>query len=324
MGKRGPELDSDMLPQVSSIEQYRALNLRDPVFATAAASILESLRLPTDEITFPEDGSSPVAMVGGQRVIKFFAPPFIDGFCTEKSALRFLGPLGSLAPTFEGEGIIDGWNYVIMRRLSGYSLKKLWPSLTKQEKGEACFQVGQALRAIHELPIGAAGLEIVNWTEFLDAQSAACVQRQEKLGLRPDLTCQIWPFLQSVRLQPSGPPSFLHTEVMRDHVFFDRRGGRLEFSGFIDFEPSMVGEREYDFPAVGVFLSSGDPQALNAFFEGYGNLQALDEEFRRRILVYGLLHKYSNFKWYLEFMPDADSLEQLAARWWATSEPRST
>ncbi|SRR6266446_2865525 len=309
-----------MLPQVLSVDQYRALDRRDPAFAVAATSILAGLRLPSGEITFPEDGSSPVTLVGGQRVIKFFAPPFIDAFRTEKSALLFLRPLGSLAPALEAEGLIDAWSYVVMSRLPGSSLKALWPSLTEQERYEACFQVGQALRTIHELSISDGEVEIVNWAEFMAAQSAACVYRQETLGLRPDLLRQVEPFLRSVQLQTSGPPSFLHTEVMRDHVFFDRRGGRLEFSGFIDFEPSMVGEREYDFAAAGIFLSSGDAQALRAFFEGYGNLDAVNEDFRRRVLTYALLHKYSNLKWYLEFMPDGATLDELAAKWWATGD----
>ncbi len=253
-------------------------------------------------------------------MIKFFAPPFLDAFRREKSALSFLRPLGLIAPTLEGEGMIDGWGYVMMSKLPGSSLKELWPSLSEQERRQACWQVGRALRAIHELSVSDGELETVSWAEFLDVQRAACPGRQERLGLRPDLLRQIAPFLESVRLQPSGPASFLHTEVMRDHVFFERRGNGLEFAGFIDFEPSMVGEREYDVAAAGIFLSSGDAPALREFFEGYGCLPAVDVEFRRRILVYALLHKYSNFKWYLEFMAEASSLEALAARWWATSD----
>lgn len=309
-----------MLPQVFSVDQYRALDLRDPAFATAAMSILAGLRLPAGEITFPEDGSSPVTLVGGQRAIKFFAPPFIDGFRMEKSALLFLRPFGTLAPALEAEGTIDAWSYVVMRRLPGSSLKKLWPSLTERDRYEACFQVGQALRTIHELSVSDGEFEIVDWAKFMDAQSAACVKRQERLGLRSDLLRQVAPFLRSVQLQPSGPPSFLHTEVMRDHVFFDRPAGKLQFSGFIDFEPSMVGEREYDFGSAGLFLSSGDAEALKAFFEGYGNVDAVNEGFRRRILAYALLHKYSNLKWYLEFMPDGATLEELAAKWWAIGD----
>lgn len=309
-----------MLPQISSLEQYRAMNLRDPSFASTAVSILKELQLPIGEVTFPEDGSSPVAIVGEQRIIKFFAPLFADAFRVEKASLAFLRPLHSLAPTLLGDGMIDGWSYVVMSKLSGHSLKALWPSLKAQERYETCRQVGQALRKIHDLPVHRNAREAMDWPEFLNAQKAACVRRHEKLGLRPKLVSQIEPFLESVRLSSNGPQCFLHTEVMRDHVFFNRLDDRMEFSGFIDFEPSMFGEREYDFASIGIFLSSGDPSSLRAFFEGYGNLESLDEEFRRRILAYALLHKYSNLKWYLDFMPDAVTLDELAKKWWATSD----
>jgi len=46
---------------------------------------------------------------------------------------------------------------------------------------------------------------------------------------------------------------------------FFELGKTLSFSGFVDFEPSMIGAPEYDFAAVGIFLSSGNPNALRSF-----------------------------------------------------------
>jgi len=34
-------------------------------------------------------------------------------------------------------------------------------------------------------------------------------------------------------------------------------------------------------------------------------------------MAFALLHKFSNLKWHLEFMPQADLLEELAEKWWA-------
>ena len=93
----------------------------------------------------------------------------------------------------------------------------------------------------------------------------------------------------------------------------------LKFQGFIDFEPSRLGAAEYDFASVGVFLTSGNKQALRAFFEGYRILElASTKNFKRRVMAYTLLHQYSNLKWYLEFMPVADTLDELSELWWAT------
>jgi len=97
-------------------------------------------------------------------------------------------------------------------------------------------------------------------------------------------------------------------------VFFSPR---RQFAGFIDFEPSMFGPCEYDFASVGLFVTAGDPAALKSFFTGYGNLEESRRvDFRRRIMAYTLLHRYSNLNWYLQFMPKAERLEDLADLWW--------
>ena len=251
-------------------------------------------------------------------VVKFFAPLFAAGFAAEVAALKFLAPVATLSPRLIEAGSIDGWNYVLMTQLRGCSLKQSWPGLSAQEQRLACFNVGSALRTIHALPVDGQKVTASGWSDFLGVQLRGCVERQERLGLDAAIVRQIDSFLARVDLHERDRQVFLHTEVMRDHVFFERSARSLAFSGFIDFEPSMIGCAEYDFAAVGIFLSCGDAHALRAFFAGYGSLPAVNSrEFRRRIMAYTLLHKYSNLCWYLEFMPRASSLDELADLWWA-------
>jgi hygromycin-B 7''-O-kinase len=258
-----------------------------------------------------------VVFVDDRQVIKFFAPVFLEAFETEVASLQFLSGLQSTAPKLFDFGSVDGWHYVIMSQLAGQSLKTSWPSLSSEERREACRIVGKNVRIIHDLPTAHLDFKPFSWPNFIQSQISACVDRHTKQGLRADLVWQISPFLSSVDFPPEDS-SFLHTEIMRDHIFFSLERQPLEFRGFIDFEPAMIGEKEYDFASVTVFLSSGDRLALRSFFEGYGNLEhASREGFRRRVMAYTLLHKYSNLKWYLEFMPNAESFEDLADLWCA-------
>jgi hygromycin-B 7''-O-kinase len=190
--------------------------------------------------------------------------------------------------------------------------------LNGKEREPACFETGKKLKAIHDLTLDRKNSSTrSSWEEFINTQTESCFARHKKLGLTPELLRQIPDFNKNTKLSRGADDSFLHTEVMRDHVFFRTASGGPAISGFIDFEPSMTGAPEYDFASVGVFLSSGDHNALRAFFSGYGNLACADTAFRRRIMAYTLLHRYSDLKWYLEFMPQADSLEELADKWWA-------
>ncbi|MEV6906605.1 hypothetical protein [Amycolatopsis sp. NPDC051071] len=93
-------------------------------------------------------------------------------------------------------------------------------------------------------------------------------------------------------------------------------GERLRLAGLFDFEPAMRGAAEYDFVAVGLFVSGGDKDFLRRLLSGYGVTP--DEEFSRRCLAYALLHVYSNFTWYLRVLPapEEPTLESLARAWW--------
>jgi hygromycin-B 7''-O-kinase len=306
------------LPEISTLQDYRTLDLKSAIFVEAARDILHSLKFPVNSISHTTDGSSPVVLIDDNYVVKFFAPIFSDAFEMEKSALEFLSDIQSASPHLLGAGAAGSWSYVVMSRLRGKSLKELWPNLTDDERASACFAVGQKLRTIHDHSIPQGSFRgLMPWPEFIRAQALACADRHQELGLGNDLIIQIPKFLAGTRLDVDQPRCFLHTEVMRDHVFISNFGKELSVTGFVDFEPSMIGAPEYDFASVGIFLSSGSPQALRSFFLGYGNLQSVDREFKRRIMAYALLHKYSNLKWYLEFMPRADSLEELAEKWWA-------
>lgn len=306
------------LPEISVLQDYRGLDLKSAIFAEAARDILNSLNFPFNSISHSSDGSSPVVLIDDNYVVKFFAPIFSDAFEMEKSALEFLSNIQSVSPRPLGAGAAGSWRYIVMSKLRGQSLKELWPSLSDDERASACFAVGQNLRAIHDHSIPEGSFSgLMPWPEFIRTQAFACADRHQKLGLRNDLVVQIPRFLAGTGLDVDEPRCFLHTEVMRDHVFFSNFGKTLSFSGFVDFEPSMMGAPEYDFAAVGIFLSSGNPNALRSFFSGYGNLESVGRKFKRRIMAYALLHKYSNLKWYLEFMRQADSLEELAEEWWA-------
>jgi len=103
---------------------------------------------------------------------------------------------------------------------------------------------------------------------------------------------------------------------MRQHVLVEHRKGAWHISGLIDFEPAMLGAPEYEFAAVGIFLTCAEPSLLRAFLEGYG--AELDDALPLRIMAYALLHRYSNLSWYLERLPvpdDVRDLEALARRW---------
>jgi hygromycin-B 7''-O-kinase len=141
------------------------------------------------------------------------------------------------------------------------------------------------------------------------------------LGLPASWADQIAPFLGVVAL-PSRPPVLLHTEVMRQHLLaVEGPGGAWRLSGLIDFEPAMRGEREYEFVGVGVFVAEGDGRFMGRTLAAYGyRRDQVGPDLRRRLLAWGILHRYSNLRSWLRRLPAParPTLDALADRWFAT------
>ncbi|MGH8917680.1 MAG: phosphotransferase, partial [Acidimicrobiales bacterium] len=177
--------------------------------------------------------------------------------------------------------------------------------------------------ALHRLDDPAlAVLGPKDWSTFLTGQRDQALAHHRATKLDEHWVAQIPEFLEAVDLgEPATVP--LHTEFMRDHLMVTREGDGWRPTGLFDFEPALRGAAEYDFVAVGLFVSGGDAGFLRRLLLAYGyRPDDLGEEFARRCLAYALLHVYSNFRWYLDILPapPEPTLDALATAWWGTSD----
>jgi hygromycin-B 7''-O-kinase len=202
-------------------------------------------------------------------------------------------------------------------RLDGEPLTGVWPRTTERDRDRLAAQLGAALAALHEVSIPALGP--ADWDRFISGQRAGCAARQRDLGLGEPWLAQIPDYLDSVRLVPS-PPALLHTEILREHLLAARGAdSQWSLTGLYDFEPAMMGDREYEFALAGLSVCAGDPLVLRRLLTAYGYRDdELDGELQRRLLAYALLHRYSNVPRYLRNLPlpPVQTLGALAERWW--------
>ncbi|WP_040924364.1 phosphotransferase family protein [Saccharomonospora iraqiensis] len=252
---------------------------------------------------FP-DGSLPVYSVGDHLVLKFYPDDDRDEARTEAAVLRSLtGALSVPTPEMEETGTADGWHYVLMRRLRGRSLDGVWPTLSRPERERLTECLGAVLAELHAVDDPAvAELGPDDWATFLRRRRAAVVAAQGGLGLARHWLDQIPDYLDRVGLGTPAPV-LLHTEFLPAHVLVRHDGRRWLPSGLLDFEPARTGAAEYDFVAVGTFLTRGDPVLLRRFLRGYGIGDHPGTGFARRCLAYTLLHRYANLPGYLAALP---------------------
>ncbi|PWK79459.1 hygromycin-B 7''-O-kinase [Lentzea atacamensis] len=258
----------------------------------------DRLGLRGDVVRF-EEGSLPVFAIGDDLVLKLWPPEHHDEVPTEVAVMGQLhGRLPVPTPELHDTGVLGEWAYVLMSRLHGEE-----PDVPDVEISA---QVGEVLAALHEIAPPEV-LEPRNWAAFVAGQKAGCVVQQEKRKLPERWLEQIPEFLDSVDLGEPRPV-LLHTEVMSVHLL--QQNGKL--SGLFDFEPAMRGAFEYEFVGAGIFVTKGDRRCWKAMVDAYGRVPD-----PRRVMAYTLLHVYSNVPWFMKDMPEADTLDELAVRWFS-------
>lgn len=309
-----------LLPVADTVEDYLAIRGDDARLRRAVSALCDRLGLGGVDVVRFAGGSLPVYAVGDTRVVKLYPGAFHDSYQVERRVLQAIHHrLPIPTPGVEHAGEFEGWGFVVMERLHGQRLTAAWPRLSVVQRHRLASQLGEALAALHAISAPElAALGPPDWEQFLAQQRAGCVDRQRAAGLDNAWLTQIPGFLYSVRLDPSRPV-LLHTEVMREHLLVSQHPDGWSLSGLFDFEPAMRGAREYEFAAVGLFVSQGDAGFLRRLLIAYGyGPHQLDEALPRRLLAYALLHRYSDLPWYLERLPApaVPTLDALAAHWW--------
>ena len=311
------------LPPAATEEAFAAIRQDEAVLRPGIEQLCQRLGVDAARLSRYAAGSRPVYATGG-LVLKLFPPVATwPRWQVEAEVLAAVqARLPTPTPQVQAAGEHDGWGYVLMSRLLGVPLDTVWDQVPAAGRDRLAGQLGETIAALHQLPPPAIrDWWPANWPAFVAQQRAQAVSEQRDLGLPAVWADQIPGFLDAVAL-PSTVPVLLHTEIMREHLLTaeDARG-EWRVSGLIDFEPAMRGEREYEFVAVGVFAAEGDAQFLTRTLTAYGyHRDQLGPGLRRRLLAWGILHRYSNLTWWMQRLPKPTqpTLDSLADCWFAT------
>jgi hygromycin-B 7''-O-kinase len=300
-------------PDADDEEDFDLVARDEDALSPGVRALCEALGVTGDPVRYA-GGSLPVYAIG-DLVLKLFPPVHAEELVVEAGVLAAVqGRLPVPTPGVHATGTFERWGYVLMDRLRGVPLAGCWAQLDTAERDSIAGQLGEAMAALHAVPVP----EIddwwpEDWPEFVAGQVAGCAGRQRALGLDPHWVAQIPGFLAGVPLGAERPV-LLHTEIISEHLLVS--DGRL--TGLIDFEPALRGAGEYDFVSPAVFLADGDARFYGRLLRAYGIRP--DRELRHRLMAWTLLHFYSNLGAYLSRLPAPaePTLEALAERWFAT------
>lgn len=294
-------------------------------FEPGLRRILRACGLPdadTATLANTNGGSMPVFGVNDDLILKLFPEICREYYDNELASLRLLAGRTPFAiPQIRATGTIENWHYLLMTRVPGVPLATLWPAADDAQRATLLESLGAATAALHRIHTATPD-ETAAWRTFMAQQAAQAIEHHRARGLAENLLAQIPAYLApALDTIATAPVTFLHTELMLEHVFVDP--ARLTVVSMIDFEPSTVGAAEYDFGGVPVFMTQARPPLLRAFLRGYG--YPWDPATSPRLLMsYAILHRYSNLVWYQELLgerrpAEVTRLEEFEELWWSAS-----
>lgn len=250
--------------------------------------------LPLDVFEPFLNGSNLAAAVGGDCVIKIFPSWLRHQWTSEVLVLRHLHSRLSLpTPRCLGAGEQeDGFTWLLMSRLPGTTLDRLWSRMSLENKANVLLRVGHLMAEVRQLPV--EGLEALRprWDEFLPMQLAGYKSRHEKQRMPGWFLNEVEAYVQqNLPLLPRHfQPILLTGEYTPFNLMATVRAGNVELSGMIDFGDAMVGYAEYDLLGPSLFLGEGHPLLIRSLFQGYGEAPRPPA-----LLLLQILHRFSNF-----------------------------
>jgi hygromycin-B 7''-O-kinase len=271
-----------LLPPTDDAAALRALLREDAPWRPAMAVIAERHGIAGAQVR-AATGSSVVFLAGDDLVIKMYAPMWRAQLDAEGDVLpRVRGRLGVATPELIASGELEGWPYLVMRRLGGAALGTVWPEVPAAEQVAIVEQLGAALAAL--AAVDTRGVRVLEpaWPALAAKRRAAAPAEAEAfLATLPDLAAE--------------PTALVHADAHHEHVLLDRTDGRWAMTGLFDFADIRIAPREYDLVTPGAFIVRGRRELARGLLRGAGYRDdQLDEGLARRLFGFELLHLWAD------------------------------
>jgi hygromycin-B 7''-O-kinase len=235
-----------------------------------------------------------VVFLGQEIVVKLGPPCWPGEMAREAAALGFVaGRLPVQTPAALALGSLEGWEYLVQRRLPGASLHALWPSLPPAARAELALQQGALMAAIHALPIAEApGALRFDWAGMLAEQRAECAPLLGASGVGDALLAQLGAYLDAGEqlIAAEQDDALVHGDLNYLNLLVEGYGEQLRITSLIDWGDVKLGPVSHELISPAVNMFRGDPALLRAWGRGYGWGDRMPERLARvataRVILY--------------------------------------
>jgi hygromycin-B 7''-O-kinase len=300
-----------LLPAVKDEASYTLLWAEESPWQAAVATL--SARHGLSGTPERYRSGTAVAYRLGEVVLKLIPPLAAGDSDMEAEVLARLAHVDAVpAPRLMARGREGEWTYVVMSRLHGVPIDDVWLSLSTAERCELASAIGAMTRALHAVPCDNLPRLDDDWATFRATCRDRVLRRSLERGLPQERAAELAALLIELDAEPEpeDEPALTHTELGPGHLLVN--GGAL--SGVFDFAEARAAPPEYDFAAVGIFVTRGDRDAFRAFLDAYGVPAARrGAGLVRRLMRHALLHQYGHLTFYFRTSPVPEPLDLGAA-----------
>ena len=250
--------------------------------------------------------SNPVFIVDDRWVVKIFTPAAERQFAVEATVLRQLaGQRAIPAPRWLADGRIDGSGYVLMTRVEGEKLEKVWPSIAPPQRLHLARETGRILAHFHQLdpsPLSQTERLHGGWRAFCRRFGPKFRQQLPGLDMLPGpLRREITAFLKTeAPAYIDAGPVLVHADIGPGHIYLSRTGNRWRVSGLIDFADAMLAPAEFEWTDGLLYLFPDEAALRWAVLNGYYANRARPVNLERRCLA-NLMYSYAGARWIEEW-----------------------
>jgi hygromycin-B 7''-O-kinase len=312
-----------LLPEIKTAEEYRSYFSNDKIWEPVVRAIQKRHGL-SGEFQRSTRGSHIVYRLGDQW-LKIMTPIFAGDMAFEVAGLRSVeGKLSVKTPALLAEGEIEGWSYILCSHVPGKRIGDVWKELGPSQKINLSRSLARITLELQSCPVLPEVLARGDWNAFIQEQWVNLETHHHSKKMDPLWLRGLLKFRDQFQIQDflTASPVFLHADLTYDHFLVEED----QVSAVIDFADCRSGRGEYDLPATLAFIFKGEREALSAYLSELGRLWpelgelksqgpglrapgsspaklgepglAGDSKLSERLMMWTLLHKYSDLRNY--------------------------